>query len=114
MLAASAIAGLGAFGAAWTRVTPRQAAGERPAGRPVVSQGAAEAGAEEGDEALLARSAGGDRTAFDRLAGRHLDRAYRIALRIVGSAAEAEDVAQEAMVRVWENAARFDPTRAKF
>jgi RNA polymerase sigma-70 factor (ECF subfamily) len=79
-----------------------------------VSGSAARDYAGESDEALLARSAAGDRVAFDHLAGRHLERAYRIALRIVGSTAEAEDVAQEAMVRVWENAARFDPTRAKF
>jgi RNA polymerase sigma-70 factor (ECF subfamily) len=106
MLATGAIAGLGAFGAAWAR----------RADTPMVSGRPAETGdqAEESDETLLARSAGGDRTSFDRLAGRHLERAYRIALRIVGSTAEAEDVAQEAMVRVWENAARFDPTRAKF
>lgn len=98
-------AGFGAFGGARAR-------GEAVRGQARVTAG--EAHAEESDEALLARSAGGDRLAFDALAGRHLERAYRIALRIVGSAAEAEDVAQEAMVRVWESAARFDPSRARF
>ena len=107
MQAATAIAGLGAFDAAWTR-------GVATPGTRHVSVVSARDDAEESDEALLARSAGGDRTAFDRLAGRHLERAYRIALRIVGSSAEAEDIAQEAMVRVWENAARFDPARARF
>jgi RNA polymerase sigma-70 factor (ECF subfamily) len=110
MLAATAIAGLGVFGGVFGAWTRREGA----PGRSTVSGAAARDYAQETDEALLARSAGGDRLAFDHLAGRHLERAYRIALRIVGSAAEAEDVAQEAMVRVWENAARFDPTRAKF
>ena len=66
------------------------------------------------DEELLARSAAGDRLAFDRLAARHLQRIYRIAYRLLGHAADAEEVTQDALVRVWQHADRFDPHRARF
>ncbi|MFT8243062.1 sigma-70 family RNA polymerase sigma factor [Roseomonas sp. BN140053] len=70
--------------------------------------------AEAADEVLVAWSVAGDRLAFDQLAARHLPRLYGLALRITGTAAEAEEVAQDAMLRAWENAARFDPARASF
>ncbi|HWX46646.1 MAG TPA: sigma-70 family RNA polymerase sigma factor [Roseomonas sp.] len=69
------------------------------------------AGAE--DATLLGWAAAGDRRAFDQLAVRHLPLLYRVALRITGRPAEAEEVAQEAMLRLWQNAAKFDPTRAQ-
>ncbi|UFN47841.1 sigma-70 family RNA polymerase sigma factor [Roseomonas sp. OT10] len=65
------------------------------------------------DATLLRWSAEGDRLAFDQLAVRHLPRLHAIALRITGRAAEAEEVAQEAMLRAWQQAARFDPDRAQ-
>ncbi|MBE9606176.1 sigma-70 family RNA polymerase sigma factor [Acetobacteraceae bacterium H6797] len=64
-----------------------------------------------GDAALLAWTVGGDRLAFDALAGRHLHRLHRLALRILGDAAEAEDVTQDAMLRAWEAAADYDASR---
>lgn len=69
------------------------------------------AGAE--DATLLGWAAAGDRRAFDQLAARHLPLLYRVALRITGQPAEAEDVAQEAMLRLWQNATAFDPARAQ-
>ncbi|ONG58277.1 hypothetical protein BKE38_03220 [Pseudoroseomonas deserti] len=66
------------------------------------------------DEALIAWSAGGDRPAFNALAARHLPRLHALAQRITGSAAEAEEIAQEALLRAWQQAARFDPGRARF
>ncbi|MXP64651.1 sigma-70 family RNA polymerase sigma factor [Roseomonas sp. M0104] len=65
------------------------------------------------DAVLLGWAAEGDRRAFDALAGRHLPLLYRVALRVTGQPAEAEEVAQEAMLRLWQNAARFDPGRAR-
>ena len=38
----------------------------------------------------------------------------RLALRVLGDAAEAEEVAQEAFLRAWQAAAGFDPARARF
>jgi RNA polymerase sigma-70 factor (ECF subfamily) len=57
------------------------------------------------DAALLAAFAAGDRAAARVLTDRHLPRAYRHAVRVLGDRAEAEDVAQEAMLRLWRQAA---------
>lgn len=55
-----------------------------------------------GDAALLARYARGDASAARELAGRHLPRLLSYAARMLqGDRAEAEDVAQEAMLRLW-------------
>lgn len=37
--------------------------------------------------------------------------AYSIALRILGDSARAEDVVQEAFLKLWSNASAFDPSR---
>jgi RNA polymerase sigma-70 factor (ECF subfamily) len=64
---------------------------------------------EPSDEALMARVAGGDEQAFRALARRHVPRAVALARRILGNGADAEDVAQDAMLRVWTNAPRWKP-----
>lgn len=64
---------------------------------------------DDSDEALMARIARGDRAAFHMLAQRHTARAVGLARRITGNAADAEDVAQEALLRVWTNAPRWQP-----
>ncbi|CCE00039.1 RNA polymerase sigma factor [Bradyrhizobium sp. STM 3809] len=66
------------------------------------------------DAELLDRLATGDETAFRLLVERHIDRAYAIALRIVGSAADAEDVVQDTMLKVWTHRGRWQHGRAKF
>ncbi len=67
----------------------------------------------EPDEALMIRAAQGDRAAFDVLCARHLPRLYVVALRLGADRAAAEEIAQDAMVGAWRNAARFDPARGK-
>jgi RNA polymerase sigma-70 factor, ECF subfamily len=57
------------------------------------------------DAELLDRLANGDEAAFRALVERHIDRAYAIALRIIGNAADAEDVVQDTMLKVWTIAA---------
>jgi RNA polymerase sigma-70 factor (ECF subfamily) len=47
------------------------------------------------DEELATRAGRGDQSAFRQVLERHYDRLYRIAYRFFGSAAEAEDVAQD-------------------
>jgi RNA polymerase sigma-70 factor, ECF subfamily len=64
---------------------------------------------DDSDEALMARVARGDEPAYRQLARRHLPAAVSLARRILGNAADAEDVAQEAMLRVWVNAPRWQP-----
>jgi RNA polymerase sigma-70 factor (ECF subfamily) len=65
------------------------------------------------DEDLMARIASGDRAAFSTLARRHAGAVVRLATHILRNRAEAEDVAQDAMLRVWTNAPRWKPV-AKF
>jgi RNA polymerase sigma factor (sigma-70 family) len=48
------------------------------------------------------RAKQGDAQAFRRLVERHRDRSYGLAFRILRSAADAEDAAQEAFVRAWQ------------
>jgi RNA polymerase sigma-70 factor, ECF subfamily len=64
---------------------------------------------DDSDEALMARVAGGDERAFQLLSRRHLPAMLGLARRILGNAAEAEDVAQEAFMRVWTHAPRWQP-----
>jgi RNA polymerase sigma-70 factor (ECF subfamily) len=64
---------------------------------------------DDSDEALMARIAKGDEPAFRALARRHLPAVVGIARRILGNAADAEDVAQEVMLRVWTYAPRWQP-----
>ena len=61
----------------------------------------------QGDDALMSRIAARDALAFRLLIERHADRPHRIAWRMLGDATEAEDVAQEAMLRLWQNAASW-------
>ncbi len=64
---------------------------------------------DDSDEALMARIARGDEPAFRTLASRHLPAMLGLARRILGNTADAEDVAQEAMLRVWTHAPRWQP-----
>src|SRR5579864_5859888 len=66
------------------------------------------------DAGLLDRLAAGDEAAFRLLVERHIDRAYAIALRIVGNAADAEDVVQDTMLKVWTHRGQWQHGRAKF
>ncbi|MEQ7873006.1 sigma-70 family RNA polymerase sigma factor [Sphingomonas sp. ASV193] len=50
----------------------------------------------------------GDALAFRALVDRHAARPYRVAWRMLGDSGEAEDVAQEAMLRLWRDGARWD------
>jgi RNA polymerase sigma factor (sigma-70 family) len=66
------------------------------------------------DEALLARVAEGEPAAVRALVARKLPRLMSLAQRMLGDAAEAEDVAQDAFLRVWKQAPRWRPGQAKF
>ncbi len=50
---------------------------------------------------LIARAQAGDTGAFRVLVDQHRTRAYTLALRILRSTSDAEEVAQDAFVRVW-------------
>jgi RNA polymerase sigma-70 factor (ECF subfamily) len=56
---------------------------------------------------LSSRAAAGDQSAFRALVDETHGVAYRLALRMVGSNAEAEDVVQETYVRVWKGLSKI-------
>ncbi|WP_299476115.1 RNA polymerase sigma factor [Cypionkella sp.] len=65
------------------------------------------------DETLASAAAGGDRDACALLVERHYDRIYRLAYRLIGLRAEAQDLAQDicaalpVKLRHWRGDARF-------
>jgi RNA polymerase sigma-70 factor (ECF subfamily) len=74
-------------------------------GRPAPDAASPEGRAEERE--LVRRAQGGDEAAFRRLVEQNADRAYALALRILKSASDAEEVAQDAFVRAWRALPRF-------
>lgn len=55
------------------------------------------------DGSLLEAAAGRDRAAFAEIAGRYYQPVYRLAWRMTRGQAEAEDIAQDAFVKLWQN-----------
>jgi RNA polymerase sigma-70 factor (ECF subfamily) len=58
-------------------------------------------------EALAARASTGDRAAFDRLYEVTVGRVYAVCLRMCGSVPHAEELTQDAYVRVWRSLPSF-------
>lgn len=65
------------------------------------------------DEALLAAIADGDGNAFESLVRLHLDAIHAYLFRLTGSRADAEDLAQETFLRVWQKAGNYQSGRVK-
>ena len=65
----------------------------------------------ESDRACVERLRAGDTRALEELYDRYSDVLYSLAMRIVGRAAEAEDVVQETWLQAWRNAGAYDPAR---
>lgn len=59
------------------------------------------------DEELVERCRGGEGAAFEELVRRHRKMVYRIAWRLAGSHAEADDLSQEAFLRAYRSLPRF-------
>lgn len=66
------------------------------------------------DEDLVRRVGQGDPAAIQAMVARKLPRMLMLAQRMLGDAAEAEDVAQDAMLRAWRQAPRWKPGQARF
>jgi RNA polymerase sigma-70 factor, ECF subfamily len=68
---------------------------------------------EPSDEELCRKIAERDGAAFELMVDRHQGRAYRLASSILGNEADARDVSQDAFIRLYESAGRFDE-RSRF
>ena len=66
-----------------------------------------DATAREADHALVERARVGDAVAYAGLVERYQDVAFRLAYVVLGSAAEAEDAAQEAFIKAYYALPRF-------
>lgn len=64
------------------------------------------------DEDLMLATGEGDLAAFEQLVLRHQNEVWRVAYRFTGDATEAEDLAQEACLRILDAAPRYKPTAA--
>jgi RNA polymerase sigma-70 factor (ECF subfamily) len=63
------------------------------------------------DRSCLDRVRAGDMRALEELYDRHSGLLYSVALRILGRAADAEEVLQEAWLQAWNKAETYDPRR---
>jgi len=66
------------------------------------------------DQDLIARVGQGDPAAVRAMVARKLPRLLGVATRMLGDRSEAEDVAQEAFMRLWRQAGRWRPGAALF
>ncbi len=69
---------------------------------------------DKSDEELVVLAGTGDRQAYRILVERHGRMVLAVARRMTGNLAEAEDVAQDAFLRVWQRAAEWRDVGAKF
>lgn len=67
--------------------------------------------AEEELATLFRQASAGDQAAFAAVYDATSARVYGLAVRIIRSEAQAEEVAQEAFLEIWRTSQRFDPTR---
>ncbi|HTK97264.1 MAG TPA: RNA polymerase sigma factor [Pseudomonadales bacterium] len=66
------------------------------------------------DEELMAQVQRRDQEAFTRLLDRHLAGLRNFLIRTTGNAADADEVAQEAFLRIWSHAKNWQPDRVRF
>jgi RNA polymerase sigma-70 factor (ECF subfamily) len=86
--------------------------GYPPESRPKARSGALEVADDAreiaADHALIRRAQAGEARAFSDLVTRHQQRAWRVARNLVPTDEDAQDLAQEAFVRVFKSLASFD------
>jgi RNA polymerase sigma-70 factor (ECF subfamily) len=64
------------------------------------------------DEELMLSLREGNLEAFEKIVQRHQSAAWAVAYRFVGDASEAEDLVQDAFLRILDAAQRYEPTAA--
>lgn len=70
--------------------------------------------ADDADLALVQRIADGDALACRMLLDRHLGKLHAMSSRLLGSAADADEVCQDAFVKAWQQAPKWEAGRARF
>ena len=68
---------------------------------------------ESGDAATVAQALAGDRDAFRQLVERHSHAIFRLAFRMTGNEADAEEVVQDTFLRAYRSLGQFE-SRANF
>ena len=68
----------------------------------------------ESDDALMERVKARDHAAYSRLLCRHLAAIHGYLMRITHSHADADELAQETFLRVWDKAATYQPGKVRF
>lgn len=63
------------------------------------------------DESLIRLIKEGNHEAFSELVKRHSNKFYRIAYRIIFSKEDAEDIVQEAFLKLWQKRISWDPNK---
>lgn len=94
------------------RQTPERA--RTPGGLPPAAESLPTAAASRSldDATLVARSRDGDVRAFEELVRRHQAQIYRLAWRMLGDRAEAEDLAQDVFLAAWRGIASLQAEAA--
>jgi RNA polymerase sigma-70 factor (ECF subfamily) len=88
------------------------ATGSLPIGSPATGSPPTDSLATEAS--LVGRAQTGDVDAFERLSSAYADRVFMLLLRLLGDRGEAEDVAQEVMLRAWQGIAHFQGRSSYF
>ncbi|MDQ4078496.1 MAG: sigma-70 family RNA polymerase sigma factor [Chloroflexota bacterium] len=65
----------------------------------------------ESDVGLVARVAAGDEEALFELHRQYVNLVFSMALRVLSSPAEAEEITQEVFLTIWRRAESYDPAR---
>ena len=91
---------LSAFGRSWPRFGKPEARAEQPVAPSAAAQ-------------RFARIAAGDARAFRDLVAEQTPRLLRLSVRMLGNNSDAEEVVQEALLKVWTKAALWDASRGQ-
>lgn len=65
------------------------------------------------DEELMLAVCEGDQSAYQTLVRQHLKSISHYAYRILGNRKDTEDITQEVFLKMWMNAAKWDPAKSK-
>jgi RNA polymerase sigma-70 factor (ECF subfamily) len=68
---------------------------------------------EESDEELMLAMCYGDQSAYRILVKRHLTSISHYAFRLLGNQRDTEDISQEVFLRLWTNASKWQPKKAR-